>query len=716
MRGADTLAAIRTEARAFEKAIPTTLRKARGQFFTGPQVGRLLANLAVTSDTRSVMDPMAGTGDLLDAVWETASLRDDVQIEQLDAIEIESGSSSLCGQRLRLLVSDTAARFESVRADAFDARTYAESADRMYDLVIANPPYVRYQSMGGRGETYRQGLLQVISQVPKGPARDIFAALATGYSGLADLSIPSWLLCGALVKPGGRLALVVPATWRSRRYADIIQYLMLRAFAVETVVEDSRPGWFADALVGTHLIVARRLPDDALAKTLSDRLDWSSGRCVTVHSHAGTNGSLVGQAFPTDRPESDFASWCERHDRLVETPVGISVRDLLPENDWASLATRGMSEPWLRKLEPRNPCRPRIERLSVPQAIHRHGRLACVPDKLRDLIPPDFSGGGLVPLEDNGIRTGQGLRTGCNRFFYVQLLGQPSRRRSVVRTNAAFGSQTVEVPSDVLRPVLHRQSELPDLHSVRLSTHVLDLRGWVLPEHMPAVTAATPVYRRIGQNLPREMPTDLADYVRRASRWPLPGNAAGQSVSELSAVRTNTRSARVNAPPRFWYMLPDFKPRHLPDAFVPRVIHVRPVTYANTDPKVLIDANFSTLRSRLPAWTPNTIAALLNSAWCRAAMEATATALGGGALKLEASHLRLLPVPLLATDMLTQIRAAIESQGPSTGRVVDRILLAVLLPPGTSNASVDAFAKSLGKREAELHATRTGKAHPASSS
>ncbi len=708
MHGDDALATTRAEARSFEKALPTARRKAHGQFFTGLKVGRLLAHLAVGPDTQTVMDPMAGTGDLLDAVWETVSSRKDVQTKQLDAIEIDAGSSDLCSRRLRLLVAGTATRCESVQADAFDPRAHPEHAESTYDLVIANPPYVRYQSMGGRGETYRRGLLQIIAQTLAGPSRDVFATLASGYSGLADMSIPSWLLCGALVKPGGRLALVVPATWRSRNYAGVIQYLMLRAFAVETVVEDSRPGWFADALVGTHLVVARRLPDDLVAKTLSDRRDWPLGRWVTVQADAGSNGSLVGHAFPADRPESDFASWCAHRDQPVECPVGISIRSFCPHSDWTSLGRRSVSEPWLRKLEPRNQRGPSKALGDVSHAPGRRAHLASVPDKLRDLIPPVFAGECFVTMEEIGIRTGQGLRTGCNRFFYVQRIGRSSGDRCMIRTSAAFGSRTLDIPLSALRPVLHRQAELGDLHPARLGTHVLDLRSWALPEDMPVVTAAMAVYRRMGQSPPREMPADLADYVRCAARWPLPGPGSGKAVSELSAVRTNARSARVNAPPRFWYMLPNFKPRHLPDAFVPRVIHGQPMTYLNADPKVLIDANFSTLRSARGGWTPGAIAALLNSAWCRAAMEATGTPLGGGALKLEASHLRCLPVPALAADTLMRMGAAVDPQTPSSGRLVDRIALAALLPAETSSASVDAFARSLRVREARLRAARTG--------
>src|SRR5437867_3598358 len=61
--------------RAFEEALPPRQRKQLGQYFTGLPLGKLLTHLALRSDTRSVLDPMAGHGDLLDAAWEAAAER-----------------------------------------------------------------------------------------------------------------------------------------------------------------------------------------------------------------------------------------------------------------------------------------------------------------------------------------------------------------------------------------------------------------------------------------------------------------------------------------------------------------------------------------------------------------------------------------------------------------------------------------------------------------
>jgi len=300
-------------------------------------------------------------------------------------------------------------------------------------------------------------------------------------------------------------------------------------------------------------------------------------------------------------------------------------------------------------------------------------------------------------LQDLGLRVGQGLRTGCNRFFYVQRAGEPSGGLTPVTTSTAFESRIVFVPTVALRAVLHRQTELATLASHGPPTLVLDLRSWVLPEDMDTVNAALPVYERSGLTVPQEMPADLADHVRAAALASLPGTAHS-TVADLSAVRTNVRPAGPNSPPRFWYMLPDFVARHAPQALVPRVNHDTPRTYANTDPKVLVDANFSTFWSDDARWSPDVLTALLNSTWCRLLMETMGAKLGGGALKLEASHLRQIPIPCLAGDALGALKTAVRSGGASSVVLVDRILLKPLLSGSPPHAQLDALAAVLRNR------------------
>ncbi|OBX33910.1 hypothetical protein A8U91_02953 [Halomonas elongata] len=288
----------------------------------------------------------------------------------------------MCKRRLQHIGCAKGTASNVVCGDAFSLATYDEVLESGYDLVITNPPYVRYQALNGRSERVRHGLADIVEQRLSNSAREIWRVLTNGYSGLADLSIPAWLLSALLVKPKGRLALVVPATWRSRDYADAIRYLLLRCFQLELIVEDTQPGWFSDALVRTHLIVARRLPEDEGAKTLSERSDWPAALWVQVSPEAASPQSLVGMAFRGDQPESDFAVWCRSAGR--PNVSGISVRTFSLEEEWLALRARAAGRSWMKSLEQ---VAPASSLSAQPNSV-----AALVPEALRDIIPTTLTG------------------------------------------------------------------------------------------------------------------------------------------------------------------------------------------------------------------------------------------------------------------------------------------------------------------------------------
>ena len=699
----DGVTRLRAESRALEKKLPVDRRKSLGQFFTGSKVSALLAHLASREDTERVLDPMAGTGDLLDAVYHASTHRGN-RIRQLHAIEIDVDSAQLCQRRLNYFVQRNDLDIQVLCADAFDPAAHA-IGEANYDLVIANPPYVRYQAMRDRRDAVRSGVARVAARLSDSTTRQVWTTLARGYSGLADLSVPSCLLCASFVRPGGLLALVIPSTWRSRSYADVIRYLLLRAFRVEVVVEDEHAGWFPDALVGTHLIVARRLAADAAAVPLCKRTEWHQAAWIKIYAEAESETSSVGRAFFGDPPEAAFASWALAH-KFHAPPAGIAPRNFAARDEWASLRAASRAPTWLQALEPLVSSQPRPVKATAQPA--RRPALGRIPDALRDLMPPNLHPNSFGSADDLGINMGQGLRTGCNRFFYVAPVDKLSTELTKVSTNPVFDSRIVSVPTGALKPVLHRQAELAAQRSHHPRTHVLDLRCWALPEDLPAVRAALATYRRMSKSPPRPMPDDLAAHVRLAARTTLPGTQKGTAVSALSAVRTNIRSARAGATPRFWYMLPDFTPRHMPDAFVPRVNYGCPRTYANTDRSLLIDANFSTLWSDDPRLTADVLATLFNSAWCQALMEASGTRLGGGALKLEASHLRTLPLPPLTGNTIAELQSTTQNHATSSQRQVDRIVLGAILPVSALPSDIDHLAAALLERAGQLRRTRGG--------
>ena len=673
----DPVGAIRSSARSFEESLPPAQRKCLGQFFTGLPLGTLLAYLALDGDCRAVIDPMAGHGDLLDAAATTARTRGFL-LDRLDGIELDPDTAAFCGRRIAALqADDTAVGARTVTGSAFDPSNVAALNAPGYDLVITNPPYVRYQSQNGDGagiDDVRRGLSAIVDARVSGNERTLWQTLVGGYSGLAGLSVPAWLLSALLTRPGGRMALVVPATWRSRDYADAVRYLLLRFFRLEFIVADTQPGWFSDALVRTHLVVARRYAWDEAAAPLADRSSWPSACWLQISPEAASGASLVGGAFSGPEPERNFAAWAVAMTQQVR---GIESRPFVLQEEWQILEQRLGRKSWFQKAENR--------RDTLPLFLRGDARPAAVPEGLQEMLPPGAVPAHLQTLEQAGIRVSQGLRTGCNRFFYVALVGDDDGESVTVEASNSFQNVRFRAPVAALRPVLHRQANMQafmDGHSPPTCT--LDLSNWVLPEDQAVVAKAAEAYRKRGESAPRVMPDELASFVARAARRALDPKEPTRVIPDLSAVCTNIRQpAHRLGTPRFWYMLPAFTARHVPAIFTPRINHGTPVVALNTAPPILIDANFSTVWPEQKRWTRHALYALFNSGWCLAAMESAGTPLGGGALKLEATHIRQLPVPSLSDrdcQRLETLGQQLAASAPSAQHQIDMFILAAALP------------------------------------
>lgn len=706
MSATDAVGAIRSSARSFEESLPLAQRKRLGQFFTGLPLGSLLAHLALDHDARAVIDPMAGHGDLLDAAASTARARG-ISLGRLDGIELDSETANFCGRRTAALQRDDAvAATRILTGSAFDPAIVAALGVPGYDLVITNPPYVRYQSQSGGGASVgdvRRGLSTIVDARLTGDEGALWQALVAGYSGLADLSVPAWLLSALLVRPGGRLALVVPATWRSRDYADVVRYLLLRAFRLEYIVADTQPGWFSDALVRTHLVIARRLSWDEAQAPVSGRSLFAATWLQVAPAAAGGE-SLVGSAFPGSEPEQDFAAWAGTAN---EDMPGIVRRPFALDEEWRTLEQRLARKAWFQKAENR--------RDALPLFSTGGARPAAMPEGLRDILPPGAAPAHLQTLEQAGIRVSQGLRTGCNRFFYVTMAGDEEGETVTVEASDSFQNMQVRVPVAALRPVLHRQADMQAFADVRVPvTRALDLSEWVLPEDQPLVAEAAEAYRKRRISAPRVMPPELASFVRLAARTALDPKEPARVIPDLTAVRTNVRRpANGRDVPRFWYMLPAFTARHLPAIFTPRINHGTPAVALNTQPPVLIDANFSTLWAEQRQWTAHALYALFHSSWCRAAMEATGTPLGGGALKLEATHIRQVPIPALSDrdcERLAALGQQLAANAPSARHQIDVFILAASLP-GMDQNHIGELARHIDSRLEAACAARQRTVH-----
>lgn len=208
------------------------LRKARGAFFTPPELSRYLVEWAVRDRHDRVLEPSCGDAEfLLAAAVRLRAL--DITEQQLKhgalhGVELHPESAAVAADRLHAAGASAEIRV----GDFFDV-----APAPVYDAVVGNPPYVRYQNFTGSA---RRKALE--------------SALAEGVrlTGLASTWAAFTVHASRFLKPDGRMALVLPAELLTVNYAAPVRDFLLRRFASVRLVafhERVFPGVLEDVVL-----------------------------------------------------------------------------------------------------------------------------------------------------------------------------------------------------------------------------------------------------------------------------------------------------------------------------------------------------------------------------------------------------------------------------------------------------------------------------------
>jgi adenine-specific DNA-methyltransferase len=182
------------------------LRKARGAFFTPTEVCRHLADWAIRTPQDAVLEPSCGEAAfLLAAAERMSSLGPGPGL--LHGVDVHPASA----RAARRILAGTGHPTQIEVADFFTLPPRPT-----FDAVIGNPPFVRYQEFTGAARSLsRAAALQAGVNLTR---------LASSW---AAFTVHSALF----LKPGGRLALVLPAELLSVNYAADVRRFLIRRFA-----------------------------------------------------------------------------------------------------------------------------------------------------------------------------------------------------------------------------------------------------------------------------------------------------------------------------------------------------------------------------------------------------------------------------------------------------------------------------------------------------
>ncbi len=226
--------------------------KLRGGYYTPSAVAEWLCAWAIRSPKDRVLEPSCGAGAFLEAAakrFVELGAGSAAIAQQLIGVEIISDEADLARERLFGVLKQRAVGMVST-SDFFSWwQTMKPSA---FDAVIGNPPFIRYQTFP---EPHRSLAMALMVEQGLSPNR------------LTNIWVPFVVAAVASLRPGGRLALVLPAELLQVTYASQLRSFLTDRFERIDVVACNEL-FFDKAQQEVVLLLA----DGALASASGDNL------------------------------------------------------------------------------------------------------------------------------------------------------------------------------------------------------------------------------------------------------------------------------------------------------------------------------------------------------------------------------------------------------------------------------------------------------------
>lgn len=189
--------------------------KLRGGYYTSSSVADWLCAWAIRSSKDHVLEPSCGDGAFLEAAakrFVELGTRPPAIARQLTGVEIVAGEAEKARARLLGALAQRAASVVN-NSDFFS--WWQATEQPIFDAVIGNPPFIRYQTFP---EPHRSLAMDLMVKQGLRPNR------------LTNIWVPFVVAAIASLRPGGRLALVLPAELLQVIYASQLRSFLTDRF------------------------------------------------------------------------------------------------------------------------------------------------------------------------------------------------------------------------------------------------------------------------------------------------------------------------------------------------------------------------------------------------------------------------------------------------------------------------------------------------------
>lgn len=187
-------------------------QKLRGAYYTPLQLAKTMVGLFASQNISTVLEPSCGDGVFIDALQDQNLL---YKVKELVAVEIEKDES----EKVRKKYSE----FKQIEVYTKDFFEYYNQVlgKKQFDLILGNPPYIRYQYL-----TENQRKLQ--------------SKILTSHGMKANKLINTWVAfivaAVQLMSEKGKIAFVIPAEILQVAYAEDLRLYLANNLAKITLI------------------------------------------------------------------------------------------------------------------------------------------------------------------------------------------------------------------------------------------------------------------------------------------------------------------------------------------------------------------------------------------------------------------------------------------------------------------------------------------------
>lgn len=213
-----------------------TAQKLRGGYYTPPDLAVFLAQWVKEINPARILEPSCGDGVFFDALAKVNGF----QKTDILGFELEPDEAAKAQARAKSVgLKATKVHNEDFLQWAIHHRN---DGSARFDAIIGNPPFVRYQ--------YLPEPFQIC-------AEQIFKELSLPFTKHTNAWVSFILASMILLRPGGRLAMVVPAEIIHVTHAQSLRSYLGRECR-RLVIIDPEELWFSDTLQGAVILLVEK--------------------------------------------------------------------------------------------------------------------------------------------------------------------------------------------------------------------------------------------------------------------------------------------------------------------------------------------------------------------------------------------------------------------------------------------------------------------------